>query len=355
MEILRRKFAILALLLTVSIAVPLTRSSSAQLDQWGYWKNGLTESWWFSSEDFTKDDALNAVARWDEIAVSKQEAPKNEWAGDYFRGGETHGTYFRWSPAAGFIMAAIDKCQARVMSVSYGSVKVSTTLVEFYPDFERTAKHQGHMQARPQEIRVMKFVPIELNGDRFLVAEHEMPDFGNYVAGLGRYNFSDFAYAFNTEFFVKRSVIVEDDHTNAKVIHPVINNKPLLPEAYVRFLKKPIEASVISVGRRVVRKTYSYENEDGTGASYFAPVSLTSVKINAGSIHGLRSGMFIRVAKSNEGERIRILRVGKYTSTGIVIRSLGENGVETFFDSESEKPKPYSRVTSGWVLTTSPF
>jgi hypothetical protein len=59
--------------------------------------------------------------------------------------------------------------------------------------------------------------------------------------------------------------------------------------------------------------------------------------------------MFLRVKVPDEGERVRLTRVGKTLSTGILIRDIGE----TYFDSE--KQIPHSKPEVGWKLTTTPF
>jgi hypothetical protein len=71
-------------------------------------------------------------------------------------------------------------------------------------------------------------------------------------------------------------------------------------------------------------------------------------------MHGLKQGMFIRIVKPHEGERIRIVRAGKLSSTGIVIRSLVD-GSETFFDRKSDTAQLHSKIVPGWKLTTAPF
>ena len=140
-HVTRKAATALALLVFVSA---LAQPANAQLDQWGYWVNGLTESWWLSSDDFTKEDAVNAVARWRQIEEAWGKTPGGEWAGDYSLGSDTHGAYLRWSPGAGFVIARVDKCRAQVMGLTYGQAAAATpSLVEFTPAFEKAASH-GH-------------------------------------------------------------------------------------------------------------------------------------------------------------------------------------------------------------------
>lgn len=332
-------------------AAALARPCPAQLNQWGYWENGITESWWLSSDDFTKEDAEGAVARWRGIGEENESAAGREWAGDYFRGDETHGTYARWSPRAGFILANVDKCQARVMGLTTGRVEVTPTVIRFIPEFKKSARraHGGaHAAGAHAAPAVMQFVPVVWRGDRLLVPENEMSDFGDYLAGLGKYNHWDFLYSWYTEFFVRRG----GDQVGAEAEGGGLT--PVVPAGYERYLKKPIEATVTAVGRRRVRRDYTYENPDGTGASY-ALASVTAVAVNVGTTHGVKNGMTFRVAEPAEGDQVKITRAGKSSSEGIVIRSVLDDGTETFYDAKIEDTRRSSRVAAGWKLTTSPF
>jgi hypothetical protein len=344
-------------LLCLSLVVALADPVAAQLDQWGYWENGVTESWWLSSEDFTKEEAVAAVARWEKAGIEEQDAPGTEWQGVYFSGDETHGTYVRWSPRGGFIIAHVDKCQARVMGLVYGRVEASPTLVQFFPEFSKTAPGaHGHSHPPTPRQAALRFVPVAWRGERLIVGEAEMNDFGDYAAGLGKYNYSsDFFYLSYTAFLTQRvkakgsqSTTRTEEETDRAAAAPVV------PPGYERFLKKPIEGAITAVGKRQVRDNYSYQNPDGSGAAY-ARASLTFVTVNVGVASGLKAGMFLRVAEPAEGDQLRIIRAGKHFSTAILARDLDEAGVETFFDVGSEQPRRHSKVAAGWKLTTSPF
>ena len=97
MKILQRDRIRRALIafLTILLTVVCHYSASAQVDQWGYWDNGVTESWWLSSGDFSREEAVNAVSVWKRIGVANQDVSGKDYAGDYFRGSDTHGTYMR--------------------------------------------------------------------------------------------------------------------------------------------------------------------------------------------------------------------------------------------------------------------
>jgi hypothetical protein len=325
----------------IGLLLFLNQPCFAQLDQWGYWENGLTESWWFSSKEFSAEEAVTAASRWKQIGTELNQKEILHGAGDYFRGSDTHGTYVRWAPQSGFIMAHIDKCQAKVMGLTYGSVKISGPQIHFIPELSKVYSHSsGHTHSN--QLPEMRFVQVGWGRSLLLLNEAELGDFGDYVAGLGKYNYSDFRYSYYEEFFRRLN------HASSESAKEDESLQPKMPSGYERFLKKPIEATITGVGRRILKRGYSYENPDGSGASH-ERVSITFVTVDVGTQNGVSAGMFLRVKVPDEGERVRLTRVGKTLSTGILIRDIGE----TYFDSE--KQIPHSKPEVGWKLTTTPF
>jgi hypothetical protein len=329
----------------LACALAGARPASAQLDQWGFWENGVTEHWWLSSSDFTAGDATTAVARWEKIGAIKE---ARAWAGDYFRGGDTHGTYLRWSPSAGFVIAHVNKCEARVMGLVYGRVEETPTVVQFFPELDKKSAgahgHHGGAQspAAAAARAVLRFVPVEWRGERLLVAEGEMEDFGDYVAGLGQYNGPNAPLFPGYAYFFSRS----GEGAEAGGGPP-----PVVPPGYERFIRKPIEARVTSVGRRELKSDYNVWGEDTSQT--WARASVTRVTINAGTEQGVKERMVFRVTRPAEGDTVFILRAGPRTSEAVVVRGVDERDAETFYDSESEPEKRHSKVARGWRLTTS--
>ncbi|HEY9285986.1 MAG TPA: hypothetical protein VIP46_21225 [Pyrinomonadaceae bacterium] len=367
-----------AALLSLALVAAAGGPAAAQLDQWGYWENGVTESWWLSSGDFAKEDAVNAAALWKRIGEPTPADGAGGWAGDYFRGGSTSGTYVRWSPEGGFIIAGVNKCEARVVALTYGKVNVTPTVIHFFPEFSKAAAPHGHAHGARRAadpLAAMRFVPVEWLGERLLINEGEMGSFGDYVAGLGEYNFwlgTPHFFAedlIGTQFYAKtvpefvaaageggREAEAEAAPVEAAAApgegEQAEAAPPVVPPGYERFLKKPIEATVTAVGGRRVRRKLSFKNE--SSEVFYGHVSLTDVTIDAGTEHGLKPGMFLLARDAGEVERIRIVRAGKRSSTGYVIRELAEDGSETVTDGDDAR-RPRPKVAAGWKLTTSPF
>src|ERR1043165_8980865 len=105
------RLSAILIFLSAALLVDACPAQAQLVDQWGAWENGITEHWWLSSKTFTNEEAARAIEQWQRIgAVNPTQASR--WEGDYFAGGETHGTYLRWSRQDGFLIADVDKCQA---------------------------------------------------------------------------------------------------------------------------------------------------------------------------------------------------------------------------------------------------
>lgn len=313
--------------------------ASAQLDADGRWVNGVTESWW-QDDGLTREDAAAAAARWKEIGDGLLARPgAGAWTGDYFRGSETHGTYMRWSPGAGFVIARVDKCRAAVMGITYGRVEATPTLVQFFPESEKHSSHShgGHSTANAP-LEVIRFVPVVWRGERLLVSADEMEEFGDYVAGVGSYNGWSDLFIEHTVFF---------SHSGVDAAEPGRDAPPAVPTGYERFLKRPVEANVTSIGKRVFRREFTVEGKNMSRS--FARVFLTYVTLDAGTEQGVKDKMVFRAARRDEDETVVVVvRAGRRRSTAVVVGELDEQG-------RTARPEQLrSKVARGWKLTTAP-
>jgi hypothetical protein len=314
--------------------------SHAQDGELRRWENGVSEAWWISEELASNDEAAAVQAKWKLIKEENKRAAISEWAGDYFIGSETHGSYFRWSAQNGFVLVHVNKCAAQVMGFSYGQVSASPAFVRLIP--ERTFRQETSHQHGGQQTE-NNFIPVKFRGDRLLVPESEMADFGDYTVGLGKFNESAFIYYFFTShFFYKEGGEEIKEATDVAIV----------PAGYERFLKQPIKGKITGVGKRIVRRDYTYESPTGQTETYtFA--SITPIVVDIGASDGAKRGLILKAV--NTSEEVKITNVGETSSTAILIRSLDERGRETYFDHDSEREKVYPRIAVGWKLTTSPF
>jgi hypothetical protein len=254
------------------------QSSSADLDSYARWVNGISEPWWFS-ESLPQEDIAAVQRQWTAIGNENQVSDNNLWTGDYFIGGDTHGSYLRWSRQNGFVLFHVDKCAARVMGFSFGKVISSPSLIEFLQ--ERAAselpKH-GHS--------TLRFLPVIWRNDKYLVPENAIEDFADYVAGLGEYNDPNFTLIEFQPFFSR------SDRESAAVGLDVGRKKlsgfvePIVPPEYERFIKRPVDARITAKGKSYIR--HNAENE-------WWDDLVIPVTIIGGSARGLKTNMSLRV------------------------------------------------------------
>jgi hypothetical protein len=316
----------------------------AQIDRWGYWQNGVSEAWWFSTADFNADDADRAIARWNEIGAEPHDASE-EWAGDFFSGGETHGTYLRWSPQGGFVIAHINKCEARAMEVTYGRVNVTKSLIEFIPEFHGGSRQHGeevHHESEP--LSIIRFVPVSWHGILHLVRPGEVSSFCDFAAGLGEHNagFNPAGWlGLEYDFFYKLN-------SNGS---ETAGDLPIVPPGYEKFVKNPIEANIKSLLRRSVKRIPTV----GGPSAY---ESHSMVWITAGSANGVKPKMIFRVRDSEGDDTIEIVRVTRASSLGRIVRSLDDDSNETYYDGDPKLNKQLAKrfppIANGWRVTTAP-
>jgi hypothetical protein len=312
-------------------------AAQAQLDPDTRWQNGISEPWWFAQQLPQKEIAA-IEERWEQIGKDLSGGRADGWDGDYFVGGETHGSYLRWSPQHGFVLVHVNKCMAQVMGFSYGSASYAPSLVQFFPEYTSQASDAGHGHGTHQAPGV-RWIPVIWRGTNHLIPENEMSNFGDFLAGLGQFNGTDFWFIEMFPFYFKLGQQEEENKSQA----------PIVPPGYEKFLKPPIEATITAVGKREVKRDYTSESE--TYSRGYSHVSMQFVTINAGAVHGVKPGMSFRGLESAIGDEVKVIKVGKNTSQAIVFRSLDEHGREEIYWSGPQE-KAYPKIIVGWKLTT---
>lgn len=334
---LNKKFPGL-IFVALCISLGATQRIEAQVDKWGAWENGITEAWWLSSKTFTNEDLADAIARWNSIGEVKSPG----WEGDYFNGSEVHGTYVRWSPAKGFIIADVDKCQALVMGITYGRVVSTPNTIQFIPEFSKSSKPHGH-HSQNRENKPLSFVPVKWRDSLYLIPENELGDFTDYVAGLGDFNALNAMEESLPESYFYSKYIGKTPGTDT----------PVLPAEYQQLVKKPITGEITAVVGRKLQRNYSYEfkSKSFSFGNQHELASLTFVTVNIGSRQGAKKDLFLRVTQPNLGETIRLVEVGPTSSKAVLVRDF-ENRKETYYDNDAEREREYPRVKAGWTVTT---
>jgi hypothetical protein len=339
-----------ALILTLLLVVGFTAqavSTQAQafdveLDSHGRWVNGLTEPWWFP-DGIPSEDIKSAQSLWSGIGNQNE---LDIWSGDYFTGGGTHGSYLRWTPG-GYVLFHVDKCQAKVMGFSYGKVVATKDVVQLTPEktVDDSAKHHHIRDAG------LRLLPVTWRDTRYLVPEDQISDFGDYVAGLGEYNSRDFMLAEYAQFFSKPAVSVPESTESPDATNTITDKftAPVVPLGYERFIKRPIDGRIISLGKSYVRK--SEENE-------WWDELIIPVVVGAGSTQGLKTKMVLRVISVGEStvgdEYVEITAVSRSSAKGFVARPVRKKPCVKFAPTDDCKNPDYSSIKVGTQVTTNP-
>jgi hypothetical protein len=299
-------------------------------DQDGRWINGITEPWTFDGDSYTKEEAAAFQQKWKSIAAQRSPGVANEWAGDYVRG-DLHKTYLRWSPEGGFAYVYVFTCSTGVLGINYGRVDASPMAIRLYPVLSMsTSRPHGHHGGHAAYKLPKNYLPVKWGEQHYLVAENRVAAFYRFAAGLGEYQTHS-----GEDFFIKT-----DDYAKEP------ESMPVFPPGYERFVRKPIEAKIISVGPKRLRRVPT------TDGSYFYD-SVTAVRISAGKADGVYKGMAIYVVGSKFSEKVEIAKVGKRSAWGIISRLVDDNKIEKDWNHDMRQWEDYPEISVGWDLTTS--
>lgn len=295
------------------------------------WENGVTEALWFA-ESLPPQSIELMKSKWEAIGADNTTS-RSGWAGDYFSGSETHGSYLRWSEENGFVRLAVDKCAAQVMGISYGKAVVGPHGVRFQTEVSAKSKsgsHSGHLP-KPDHLLFVRW-----KEGRLLVPEGALADFGDYAAGLGRHNKSGLISVEFTDFLTKLS-----DGGNHALPSQRESELPVLPPGYERFVRKPIAGRVVAVGRSYRR--HNAENE-------WWDDLVTPVTVNVGRQDGLKRGMLLYTAGVDHG--IEIKSVGPDRARGIIVGTTRKVPCVKFAPDDDCSNPENQKVAIGAIVTT---
>jgi hypothetical protein len=226
----------------------------------------------------------------------------HEWAGEYYAGnGMGVNTSLAIAPKSGYVfewhgcMGLYDR--------NYGAVTSAGGRIRLAFTFEN--KREGFQGIAPE------LVPISWGSRHYLIPADDIVGFCNNVnEGREPRNGSHGFY-----------LLREEDEVKA------VSGLPNVPREYESYLlAKPIEATIIAVGKHTTRPSLADWNFKDT-----------PVTIDAGSQHGLRVGMELFVIEPRDGvDSIEITKVEQSRSEGVM--------------SQAGEDEPGPEV--GWRLST---
>jgi hypothetical protein len=312
-------------------------TSNAQVKEEEYWTPIQSSRILVDSSD---PEVRILLSRWDAIGAGLS-TTTNTSAGTYEKSGYS-GYFLRWSPERGFIYVYHSEGLS-IIDFSYGKVSVAPDSIVFLPERTMRETFRGVKLKMPTT-----WIPITVDNRRFFVAEQEIRDFGDYFGGYKQYNDFNGPCCEFSPFFAN----AESDKLERK-----LTRGTLISTAYRRFLREPIKARIISVGRKRLVRNYGLAGE--LYGNLFQKASLLSVNISAGRRAGVKRNMLFRLIGEPHGQYLRIKGVGEGTASGVVIRDVDDDGRETYYadiagTNEPEK-KGYPPIRVGTKVTTSPI
>jgi hypothetical protein len=321
------------LLLSLAVAIAGVVSTPAQLAELGTWQNGVSEPWNIGLHKFIfgAEFVEEAMTRWRLVASDSE--PGNEWVGDYYRtsNDEMRLSFLRWAPRAGFVLAQIHSCSADVNALSFGSVRWSPEIIHF-DQVPQPAPNETPVDLnRMIPTLAASYLPVTWGGAHYLVPENRIDDFCLWAAGLGEGKRSEKG-PIEEYIFSKRG---EDP-----IAEPGL---PVVPPGYERFVRIPIDATIVRVGRSFVRHQKRREPFDQL---------VIPVVLNVGREDNVRKGLSFNLFGQSGGDKVIITIVSARSARGEIIRLIdrGPNVRVNRWGQEGEHKEP---ITVGMPVSTS--
>ena len=264
---------------------------------------------------FTPEDLRNGKRR---LNIIRQYTPRNEWEGLYYANTGIGDNKLTWNIEGGFFSFYF---YHTLKSLNFGTVKDSAGFVEL--EYEKPPFSQKSKKSKTKLIKVL------IDETHFLVPENRLRDFCGRAAGLGT-DLGDFDY-----YWIK-----EEDMQKKR------GELPVLPPAYKKFLRYPIEARIIGIGKKKI-----VPNEQSTKEYNFDDIHYP-VTLNAGKDKKLKKDMNFFV--KDLGEWIQLTQVFQTRSVGFIRRDFDENGREQCRDSQGGSGQliPCSNPKVGMIAIT---
>lgn len=290
------------------------------------WYNEFTEHWFYFA-DIPENEVRNAIIQWEQIGKDlKTSSNKNK--GTYGDGGDTHGSYFRWSEKSGFIWLNVNKCQGGPVQIVRGKVSADNVQIRLTAEFTlgNTDSHGHHDQTRLSELLFVKW-----KGASFLVPKESIENFADYTAGLGEYNqilLDGFPF------------LVKSDSQNDEKSQEL----PVFPKGFEKFLKKPVKAQIISIGKSFLRPDPDDEDWDNL---------IIPVKLNVGKNPEAKPDLKLLYINQEQhyNEKIIIKKVKEKFSTAEIIRPVRKQNCAITDYNDCVNPK-YINLQVGLRLSS---
>lgn len=306
------------------------------------WYNEFTEHW-FNFYDIPESEIRDSIAQFDKIGKDLRN-PENEWEGTYGNGGDTHGSYLRWSEKNGFILLVINKCNGGPTQIKRGKVVVTSSLVRLIPEKIVTASFHHRSHSKKTHNKPVEFLFVKWRGKKFLIFSDQIINFADYTAGLN----PETSGLYDEGWYF--SEVLKEENGSA-------NELPIFPIGYENYVKKPFKGEIISVEKTFRRNKPIPSKEEG---EYFLDFAknyedlVSEVKINLGKSSGIYPKVVMRFVSdedSSDYDRIVITKVFGNYSIGEYVSDTPKKNCQKS-DTEDCKPAERKSLKKGIKLST---
>ena len=286
--------------------------------------NIYSEEFLFHRYDrYSKQDIINFRKNLDLLNSSK---PDDEWEGVYSVGyEETVGfSQLRWQSDVGFISFYIYTCLPELRQINYGKIIDSPDAIQIIPEFAENS---------PRKQTSVRYIKVKWNDKLYLVEESSLPAFAEKAVGIyvEPKDSSDQNYQKWANNWIKGDS------------EKPLTGLPELPLNYKKFQRLPIEAKIISTGKRTV------EEDKLLGNTTYSEAAFYEVIIDAGKDKVIKKGMTFEVPEIENS--LIITQVNSKTAVGIVSRPIDANKNDECFGENFDKI-PCPKIRNGLKVKT---
>ena len=264
----------------------------------GVIENGQAPFLRHNFKNYTIEDAGEAKKKLISIRQSKN---SDEWEGSYNLFGELSDTKLILTSKAGFVSYYIYTCSIELRALNYGKIINNPDSILLISEKPQPPYFQTNESGRKE------FVKVKWGDRRYLVEENELEDFCEMAAGL--YEFKTRKGTVNGKTFEYQASIWNSFWVMSRLDEKAFG-LPVLPEAYKKHLKNPIQTKIISVGK--VTKELGETDYVSSSTTHYLTIA-------GGKDKGIKEDMNFYIPELQE--RITIEKVGKKSSVAYLSRN----------------------------------
>ena len=288
---------VLSLIISLQVCFGQATDETQPTENWLKQYTNYNEQFLYHRFDrYSKDDVIKFRGKFDLLNTSKN---KDDWDGIYSvgYGDEVGFSQLRLKSDAGFVSFYVYTCLPELRYINFGKIVKSSETVQLLPEFGENS---------PRKATSLTYVKIKWGDRHYLVEESSVPAFAEKIVGI----YVEPEDTSNENYQKWNNYWVSGDFEK-----PLIG-LPEFPVSYKKFQRAPIEAKIISVGKRTVE-------EKTLGNTSYSEAAFYTVTIDAGKNRSVKEGMKFDIAETED--ELFITQVNQKTSIGLIHRDINDN------------------------------